>query len=127
MHRAQIRSRQKVILHPEFDASSYDNDIALIKTDQPFNFDSTFSRVRPICFEQDIPTISYDIVTVAGFGAKAFKKGSRSHLYKTDIAIIDERVCNESFDDRITDNMICAGGMISQKRDACTVSVEPSN
>lgn len=123
MYRAQIRSYKKVVLHPEFDVSSFDNDIALIKTDRPFNFDSTFSQVRPVCYEEDIPIIPYDIVTVAGFGAKAFKKGSRSHLYKTDIAIIDERVCNESFDDRITDNMICAGGMISHKRDACTVGV----
>lgn len=123
MYRAQIRSYKKVIVHPEFDDSTFDNDVALIKTDEPFDFYSKYSPVRPICYERDIPVMSYDIVTIAGFGAKAFKKGSRSHLYKTDIAVIDQKVCNESFDDRITDNMICAGGMISHKRDACTVSI----
>lgn len=127
MYRAQIRSYENVIVHPEFDDSTFDNDIALIKTDQPFDFYSEYSPVRPICYERDVPVVPYDIVTVAGFGAKAFKKGSRSHLYKTDIAVIDQKVCNESFDDRITNNMICAGGMISHKRDACTVSITTSD
>lgn len=109
-------------MHPEFDITTYDNDIALLKVSRPFNLESTFSHVSAICFERDVIVEPYDIATVAGFGANAFHEKSRHHLYKTDIAIIDQRVCNESFNYKITNNMLCAGGMISNKRDACTVS-----
>lgn len=124
LYRAQTRSVVTTVIHPQFDSVSYDNDIALIKVDEPFTFDSSFSHINPICLERNVPIIPYDIATVCGFGAKKFKKKSTSHLYKIDIAIIDPQTCNASFADAITDNMICAGGMIANKRDACSVSIE---
>lgn len=78
--------------------------------------------MAPICLDKDVPLLTYDIATVCGFGAAAFKQSSQSHLYKTDIAIIDQKDCNAAFDSAITDNMLCAGGMIPNKRDACSVS-----
>lgn len=117
-----MRTVEKLIIHPEFDMTSYDNDIAVIKVNHPFNLETTFSHVRPVCFERDVPVDPYDIASICGFGAKAYKKDSSTNLYKTEIAIIDQKTCNQSFDNAITDNMICAGGMISRKRDACSVS-----
>lgn len=122
LYRAQLRSISKSIMHPDFDITTYDNDVALIKVSRPFNLESTFSHIGAICFERDVDVEPYDIATIAGFGASSFREHSQTHLYKTEIAIIDQRTCNESFDQKITDNMICAGGMISRKRDACTVS-----
>lgn len=126
LYRAQLRSVAKVVVHPKFDIANYDNDIALIKVDTPFDLDSAFSHVGTICLERDIPVLPYDILTICGFGAKAFHQRARTHLYKTDIAVIDQDTCNKSFDDGITDNMICAGGMIAHKRDACSVSIHPT-
>lgn len=126
LYRAQLRSISKTIVHPKFDPVNYDNDIGLVKVDEPFNLDSTFSHVTTICLERNIPIMTYDIATICGFGAPAFHQKSRSHLYKTDIAIIDQATCNRSFDYKITKNMICAGGMISSKRDACSVSTTRS-
>lgn len=123
LYRAQLRSAVKTILHPQFDVATYDNDVALIKVDTPFDLESAFSHVGTICLERGVPVLPYDIVTICGFGAKAFHEKARTHLYKTDIAVIDQYTCNKSFDDGITDNMICAGGMIAHKRDACSVSI----
>lgn len=127
LYRAQLRSIVKVIVHPKFEPETYNNDIALMKVNKPFNIQSKFSLVGTICLERDVPVVPYDIATIAGFGANAFHTSSKTHLYSTDIAIIDQNVCNISFDYAITNNMICAGGMISNKRDACSVSGRKSN
>lgn len=120
LYRAQVRSTSRQIIHPDFDITTYNNDIALVKVDQPFNLQSTFSRVGVVCLEPSLEVLPYDIATICGFGSRAFHEKTRTHLYETDIAIIDQRVCNRSFSGMITDNMICAGGMIANKRDACS-------
>lgn len=120
LYRAQVRTVSKVVLHPDFDAPTFNNDVALIKVDRPFNLRSSFSIVRPICYEPGIPVLPYDIATVAGFGAKNYREPTEARLHQTDIAIIDRGLCNKSFDEKITNNMICAGGMIPNKRDACS-------
>lgn len=117
---AQSRLISQVIVHPGFDRKIFDNDIALMKVDKPFDITSSASQVRTVCIERDIQIESYDIATVCGFGAKAFQKNVQTHLLKADIAIVDHNTCDESFDHSITDNMICAGGMVDKKRDACT-------
>lgn len=120
LYRAQIRDASKEIIHPKFDITSYDNDIALVKVNQPFNMESSFSHVATICLSPQIPILPYDIANICGFGSRAFHAKTRSHLYETQIAIIDRKTCNRSFEGAITRNMICAGGMIANKRDACS-------
>lgn len=120
MYRAQVRDIVQQIIHPNFDIATYDNDIALLKVSEPFNLDSTFSHVGTVCLEQDEQVLPYDIATICGFGSRAFHAKTRSHLYETEIAIIDRHTCNRAFGGMITDNMICAGGMIANKRDACS-------
>lgn len=120
LYRAQIRSIERQIIHSKFDITTYNNDIALLKVNQPFNLRSSFSHVGVVCLEPSLDLLAYDIVTISGFGSRAFHEKTRSHLYETDIAIIDQVVCNKSFGGMITENMLCAGGMIANKRDACS-------
>lgn len=120
LYRAQLRTVSQIIMHPKFDIETYNNDIALLKVNEPFQLGSTFSRVGTICVESGIPIIPYDIANICGFGASKFHNNARTRLYETDIAIIDQKTCNESFDGAISKNMICAGGMIANKRDACS-------
>lgn len=120
LYRAQLRSVSSAIIHPQFDSVTFDNDIALLKVNQPFKLNSEFSKVGVVCLEPEVEALPYDIATICGFGSKVFQQETSSRLYKTDIAIIDQRTCNSSFDNTITDNMICAGGMIANKRDSCS-------
>lgn len=120
LNRAQIKMVSKIIVHSRFDKGTFDNDIALMKVESPFDYNSPSGSLSPICLEPDVPLYPYDIATVCGFGAKAFNQDTRTHLYKTDIAIIDQSLCNASFENSISGNMVCAGGMIQAKRDACT-------
>lgn len=120
MYRAQTRNAFQQIIHPNFDIATYDNDIALVKVDKPYNLESSFSHVGTVCVNRDMVLLPYDIATICGFGSRAFHEKTRSHLYETEIAIIDKNTCNKAFGGMITDNMICAGGMIANKRDACS-------
>lgn len=117
---AQWRTVAQFIPHPGFNRKNFDNDIALVKLTLPFDMESGYSKLNTICVEPNVSMEAYDIATICGFGANAFHKGIRSHLYKTDIAIVDQSVCETIFDNSITPNMVCAGGMIENKRDACT-------
>jgi transmembrane serine protease 11F len=120
LYRAQVRDIVKQRIHPKFDIATYDYDIALIKVNHPFDLDSSFSHVGTVCLSPMIPILPYDIATICGFGSRAFQARTRTHLYETQIAIVDKRTCDRSFDGRITKRMICAGGMIANKRDACS-------
>lgn len=117
---AQLRYVTKVIVHPNFDRKLFDNDIALMKVNVPFDINLNHGNVNTICLDRDVQVESYDIATVCGFGAKAFRQDVQTHLLKTEIAIVDHDFCNNVFDHSITDNMLCAGGMVESKRDACT-------
>lgn len=118
---AQTRMVTKIIPHPEFDRKIFNNDIAMMKVEPPFDINTANSQlVNTICLERDTMLEAYDIATVAGFGAKAFRKDVQTHLFKAEIAIVDHQTCDNSFEHSITDNMICAGGMVPSKRDACT-------
>lgn len=120
LYRAQLRTISEIKAHPKFDIETYNNDIALLKVNEPFQIGSRFSKVGTICVESGVPVLPYDIATICGFGASKFHTKARTHLYETDIAIIDQNTCNDSFSGSISKNMICAGGMIANKRDACS-------
>lgn len=122
IYRAQYRYLVEQIVHPAYESSMSLNDIALIKVNKPFEMTSTLSHVAPICLERGIAIPTYDIVTVSGFGAPAFGEDSNLRLYSADVAVIDPQTCNRSFDYTISPSMVCAGGMVRNGRDACTVS-----
>lgn len=115
----QQRMIQKIYTHPGYGTNStpFDNDIALVKLNHAIE---TTEFVRPLCLPSEIDTIENDCV-ITGWGIK--RTPNVSSLYEIDstawpdllqqasIPIIEEKECQqkEGYDEKLTENMVCAG------------------
>ena len=61
---AQVRQKATIILHPGYNKTSWDNDIALLLVDEPFVFNS---YVQPVCVTHQAPPEGFDCLT-SGWG-----------------------------------------------------------
>ncbi|NWS54284.1 ST14 protein, partial [Chunga burmeisteri] len=115
-NRVTMRSIKRIIVHPQYDRSISDYDIALLELETPVFFSEL---VQPICLPSTSRIFVYGTVCyVTGWGAIK----ENSHLAKTlqeaRVRIINQSVCNKLYDDLITSRMLCAGNL-SGGVDAC--------
>jgi trypsin len=107
----------KVVVHPKNDPSTQDFDYALVQL-------SGDSKATPVAInrtEIDIPTDTSKslIATVAGWGYTQENGGQiPDSLQKVDVPLVAQSVCNTSYPNAITNQMICAGYKDGGK-DAC--------
>ncbi|NXO04276.1 ST14 protein, partial [Rhinopomastus cyanomelas] len=107
--RTAIRSIKRIIVHPLYDESISDYDIALLEMETPVFFSEL---VQPICLPSTSRVFIYGTVCyVTGWGAVK----ENSHLAKTlqeaQVKIISQGLCNKLYDDHITARMLCAGDL----------------
>ncbi|XP_047540257.1 trypsin 5G1-like [Vanessa atalanta] len=104
----------KIVIHPDFDETINNNDIAVIKLKTELTFNK---RVRPIKMAPNyIKFKSGVMMTTMGFGAT--EDQSESHdLLRVDVPYVSYNDC-KSMIRFITNRMICAGGVRGQ--DACS-------
>ncbi|CAN0379209.1 unnamed protein product [Lampetra fluviatilis] len=96
-------------IHPSYDDSPNDNDIALMRLAQPIEFTD---YIAPVCLpegDQDFPA---DMTcAVAGWGNTREGGGSPDALQEAEVPLLSNEACialqGSLFD--ITDNMVCAG------------------
>ncbi|GAB6060712.1 trypsin-like serine protease [Desulfonatronum parangueonense] len=102
---------ERLIIHPEYDRFTTDNDIALLKLNRP---SSRQPVAKLAASDQDAaPGL---MSTVLGWGwtlpkPRSFRSSS-SDLLKLNLPIVDNDICAQSMiyaDSVITDNMLCAG------------------
>jgi len=104
----QRRQVTRIIRHPLYEntAIQYENDIALMKVEPPFQFNQ---YVQPA----SVPDISFaptERAVVAGWGALTEGGGSPVVLYKVDVPVVTDASCSTSYGSgSIADSMICAG------------------
>ncbi|KAM4904633.1 suppressor of tumorigenicity 14 protein-like [Sylvia borin] len=115
-NRVAVRSITRILVHPQYDQSTSDYDIALLEMETPVLFDEL---VQPICLPSTSRVFLYGTVCyVTGWGAIK----ENSHLAKTlqeaRVRMINQSVCNKLYDDLITSRMLCAGNL-SGGVDAC--------
>ncbi|XP_053504957.1 ST14 transmembrane serine protease matriptase b [Ictalurus furcatus] len=98
---------KQIICHPEYSPLSYDHDIALMELDSPV----TLSQyIWPIC----LPAATHMLpagqsVWVTGWGRIREEGHLASVLQEAKVRIINETVCSQLIEDKITPQMICAG------------------
>ncbi|NXI29357.1 ST14 protein, partial [Sterrhoptilus dennistouni] len=107
--RVAMRSIIRIIVHPQYDQSISDYDIALLEMEKPVLFSEL---VQPICLPSTSRVFLYGTVCyVTGWGAIK----ENSHLAKTlqeaRVRMINQSVCNKLYDDLITSRMLCAGNL----------------
>ncbi|XP_064090215.1 trypsin-1-like [Macrobrachium nipponense] len=94
--------------HPQFDTSTFDNDLALLKLSQPIAFPSD-NKIAPICLPP--PSLLYENVsaTVTGWGTLSSGGPQPTMLYEVVVPTMTNAKCNTLLSNQVTANMICAG------------------
>ncbi|XP_070185418.1 tryptase gamma-like [Littorina saxatilis] len=119
----QIRKAKKLFLHPEFNPTTVNNDIAIIQLDKPLVLDD---YLRPVCLpkpgqEIDIGTRCY----VAGWGkTDSMAPTYQSAVREVSLDVVTWDSCMAAVQRsempvpyKLTHNMFCAGGAAGH--DAC--------
>ncbi|XP_054463252.1 polyserase-2 [Anoplopoma fimbria] len=113
------RTVTRIIIHPNYNSRTNDNDICLLKLSSPVTFTSYIS---PVCLAA--PDSSFYSGTdswVTGWGN--IREGVRppfpQNLMEVEVPIVGNRQCNCDYGvGSITDNMICAG-LRAGGKDSC--------
>ncbi|XP_034460899.1 suppression of tumorigenicity 14a [Hippoglossus hippoglossus] len=110
------RNLKQVISHPNYNAFTFDNDIALMELDSPVTYSD---YIRPICLpapQHDFPT--GNTVWITGWGATREGGFAASVLQKAQVRIINYSVCDKLMSGQLTSRMLCAG-VLTGGVDAC--------
>jgi len=106
-----------LIMHPDYNDQTLDSDIALVKLARP-----STQPVIPIASQKDTSLLAEDIMaTVSGWGTiNPETTTGVDTLRQVSVPLVSNVNCNmpQSYNGRITDNMICAG-YVDGGQDAC--------
>ncbi|XP_066262338.1 transmembrane protease serine 9-like [Euwallacea similis] len=109
-----IYRARKFIVHPKYNSSNYNNDLALIKVDTlMFN-----DNVGPIClpFRYTANIFTGENVTAVGWGHKEFSGTNSDILQEVDLEIITNQMCKVQANFTISSSQICT---YTPDKDAC--------
>ncbi|KAK2721878.1 trypsin-1-like [Artemia franciscana] len=109
------------IPHPEFSKKNIDNDIALVKLEDPIPLDSPeFRTIVPVCLPEMANRILGKDLSVTGWGTTAERGKHSSFLRETEVTVLPHSQCRRSYSGiiRISERMLCASWE-SGGRDAC--------
>ncbi|KAK2916545.1 hypothetical protein Q8A67_000919 [Cirrhinus molitorella] len=111
------KSVSQVILHPEYNSFSHDNDIALLHLSSPVNFNN---YIQPVCLAAEGSTFNSDTMWLTGWGDifSGVSLPSPQILQEVDVPMVGNTKCNCLYGGSITDNMMCAGPL-EGGRDTC--------
>nr|XP_043870323.1 uncharacterized protein si:dkey-32n7.7 isoform X2 [Solea senegalensis] len=116
------RSVARIILHPNYDGDTNNNDIALLRLSSPVTFTD---YIRPVCLAASGSVFNNGTDSwVTGWGAvnEGVSLPFPESLQEVEVPVLGNRQCNcLNGVGTITDNMICAGVLVGGK-DSCQVS-----
>lgn len=93
-------------MHGGWNPETKDNDIALIKLSEPVG-STAVSVLEP--GQEESLTPPGAMMTITGWGHKEEGGEVSPKLQEAEVPIVDREVCKETYGNRITPNMICAG------------------
>ncbi|XP_055921377.1 serine protease filzig [Eupeodes corollae] len=118
--RSVTKNVKRVIVHRQYDAATFENDLALLELESPVNYDT---HIVPICMPADSADFTGRMATVTGWGRLKYGGGVPSVLQEVQVPIIENSVCQEMFntaghEKKILKSFLCAGYANGQK-DSC--------
>ncbi|XP_017077726.2 mite allergen Der p 3 [Drosophila eugracilis] len=111
----------RVKVHELYNPRSFDNDIAILRLDQPVDMEN--HRLRPICLPVQSYSFDQELGIVTGWGAQREGGFGSDVLREVDVVVLSQTDCRNSTTykpGQITDNMMCAGSVSEGGKDACT-------
>ncbi|KAG8450159.1 hypothetical protein GDO86_002694, partial [Hymenochirus boettgeri] len=102
---------ERVLIHPEFDTTTYNNDIGLLKLTVSLVFNNT---VAPVCLPNPgMPWTSGQKCWISGWGTTSESGSLSSPLRAATVPLVDSKICSQDYanfgSSAITSSMICAG------------------
>uniref|UniRef100_A0A8C7WUC4 Zgc:100868 n=1 Tax=Oryzias sinensis TaxID=183150 RepID=A0A8C7WUC4_9TELE len=108
-----------VIVHPNYNSNTNDNDIALLQLSSPVTFNN---YITPVCLASTNSTFYSGVNTwVTGWGniGSGVSLPAPQTLQEVQVPIVGNRQCKCSYGaGSITDNMVCAG-LLAGGKDSC--------
>lgn len=114
------RNVRRVIVHRQYDAATFENDLALLELESPIKFDA---HIVPICMPPDESDFTGRMATVTGWGRLKYGGAVPAVLQEVQVPVIENNVCQEMFQTaghskKILSSFLCAGYANGQK-DSC--------
>ncbi|XP_058979635.1 trypsin-1-like [Musca domestica] len=102
------RKVEEITTHPKYNARTYDNDIAIIKLNEPVEMTDL---LHPVCMPTPGKSFKGETGTVTGWGALKVGGFTSNTLQEVKVPIMSQDECRKTRygASRITDNMLCAG------------------
>jgi secreted trypsin-like serine protease len=119
----QTSAIKRIIIHPSYNDSNYDYDIALLELVTPMTMTAQVGLATP-GYLPGASALYADGVSavVAGWGTTSYGGSSASVLRKVTVPIVSNGRCDDGYGDigqEITDRMMCAGDTNVGGIDAC--------
>lgn len=108
------RELKKIIIHPNYNKDTSENDLALLQLKTKVNVDTISIASK------DAPNGT--LATAVGWGAfDGTSEHYPSELYEVELPVIDQSICRSYFanTDFSSSTMLCAGYLQGKKRDVC--------
>lgn len=104
---------KSVVIHPDFDHVSLDNDIAIIE------LETTVDNIKPVILDRSSPLEAGLESWTAGWGTMTSNElDFPDDLMEVMLPIVSQTACVTAYSDSITNNMFCAGYLDGTK-DTC--------
>jgi len=115
----QQRAVSLVVVHPNYNPITSDNDIALLRLSTPVSLGPSVGLVPLISSPTHDALVAPDVSSlVSGWGATSEGGQSASILQKVRLPIVSNDACNAVYNSGITQNMLCAG-LAEGGKDSC--------
>lgn len=101
--------------HIDFDETTFDNDISLLKIHSPVLINS---YIWPVCMPPTTDTFEGYLGIVIGWGSQFFGGPNSDTLMEVSVPIWNQEDCQNVFIEHIGKQVLCAGG---EERDSCQV------
>lgn len=115
-----VRKVKRMIIHRDYNPSNFDNDIALLELESPFQLQP---HVVPICLPEKNEDFIGQAAMVAGWGKLSFGGPVPNILQIANLPVIGNKDCQEMYHNSghmkiISDSFVCAG-FPNGGRDSC--------
>lgn len=104
-----------VYIHEQFDNSTYENDIAILKLQRN---SIANSYTWPICLPPESETFERKMVVVTGWGTLYYGGPPSDILMQVQVPVWVQKLCSEKFSQPILETHLCAGAYEGGK-DSC--------